>query len=401
MLQVFWQELGHRLARQVFNGQANRIADGSAKQAAAQRNLQSIFRERARVCHCPRVASLTWPPPASLPSLHVQVTSLDAMLIPKFWAEGRLHIERADAKSGVVRRWGWSNESLAAAEAHGVRRAEQAWAARSSGENVPARESRENYSDNGVPIREEVLGSEGEALITRNAYGARCLNTENVLFVDLDDEEVRTPWKVSITCFMLWCAAATWVTYPVLRWWATAAAVLAWLMLGQSALHALWRRAHLLPREHSWLRLHRFIQAHPEWHLRVYETPAGLRALAMHRTFSPREPAVEEAFEALNADKLYRRLCRVQQCFRARVSAKPWRIPGTSIGRMARNKWPVTGDALERRNAWIQQYERAASTVAACRYVGSLGTSGSCAHALAVQDVHDRLCRAQESLPLA
>ena len=31
-----------------------------------------------------------------------------------------------------------------------------------------------------------------------------------------------------------------------------------------------------------------FSEQHPDWHLRAYRTPAGLRVLAMHATFSPR-----------------------------------------------------------------------------------------------------------------
>ena len=33
----------------------------------------------------------------------------------------------------------------------------------------------------GVPIREEIVGRHGETVITRNSYGARCLNMPNVL----------------------------------------------------------------------------------------------------------------------------------------------------------------------------------------------------------------------------
>ena len=32
-----------------------------------------------------------------------------------------------------------------------------------------------------------------------------------------------------------------------------------------------------------------FLEKHPDWHLRIYRTPAGLRLLAMHQTFGPDE----------------------------------------------------------------------------------------------------------------
>ncbi len=37
-------------------------------------------------------------------------------------------------------------------------------------------------------------------------------------------------------------------------------------------------------------RLTKFIENHPEWHVRVYETPNGYRILAMHREFQPTIP---------------------------------------------------------------------------------------------------------------
>lgn len=37
-----------------------------------------------------------------------------------------------------------------------------------------------------MPIREEIIGRAGDAVITRNGYGACCLNVPNVLFGDVD-----------------------------------------------------------------------------------------------------------------------------------------------------------------------------------------------------------------------
>jgi len=36
-----------------------------------------------------------------------------------------------------------------------------------------------------VPIREEIVSRHGDTIITRNSYGARCLNTPNALFADI------------------------------------------------------------------------------------------------------------------------------------------------------------------------------------------------------------------------
>lgn len=39
-------------------------------------------------------------------------------------------------------------------------------------------------------------------------------------------------------------------------------------------------------------RIAAFLASHPDWRVRVYRTPAGLRLLARHRLFDPREPTV-------------------------------------------------------------------------------------------------------------
>ncbi|UXI69185.1 hypothetical protein [Tahibacter amnicola] len=56
-----------------------------------------------------------------------------------------------------------------------------------SGQNLRRRESREPYGlSQGLPIREEVLARHDEVVITRNSYGAQCLNTPDVLIADID-----------------------------------------------------------------------------------------------------------------------------------------------------------------------------------------------------------------------
>ncbi|MCX7806648.1 MAG: hypothetical protein N3A38_15900, partial [Planctomycetota bacterium] len=144
-----------------------------------------------------------------------------------------------------------------------------------------------------------------------------------------------------------------------------------------------------------------FLASHGDWHLRVYRTPAGLRLMAMHRTFDPDEPEVSEFFEALGTDPVYARMCFRQKCFRARVSPKPWRIGIAGHIRPSRGVWPVDADRLPERRRWIETYEDAARAYAACRYLESAGSGPVNARARAVQTVHDDLCRAESDLPIA
>jgi hypothetical protein len=51
---------------------------------------------------------------------------------------------------------------------------------------LPRREVRSNYGVEGVPIREQIVQRDGDVIITRNSYGALCLNSPDVLFADID-----------------------------------------------------------------------------------------------------------------------------------------------------------------------------------------------------------------------
>jgi hypothetical protein len=151
----------------------------------------------------------------------------------------------------------------------------------------------------------------------------------------------------------------------------------------------------------AWRRIRKFVADHPDWHFRVYRTPAGLRVLAVHQTFDPHAPAVKECFKALGTDTKYARMCLNQRCFRARVSPKPWRIGINAHIRPRPGVWPVNPDRLHQRSAWIADYEQAARDYASCRFIEALGSGIVNPTAHAIQLVHDQLCQVGSDLPIA
>ena len=238
-----------------------------------------------------------------------------------------------------------------------------------SGEKLPRREPKIPYNGaEGVPIREEIVSRHGETIITRNSYGARCLNTPNVLFADVDFQ-VDPSCRFTLAVFLLLLLAAVAMGWYLASWRAgSLLAVFGLLASGTVAtlLHRVLLRVRGGAEQAARHRVARFVDRRPEWNLRVYRTPAGLRVLATHRTFQPGEPEVGECFEELDTDPIYVRMCRNQQCFRARVSPKPWRM---GIGRHLRPRpgvWPVAPDRLPQRAAWIAEYEAAAERFSAC-----------------------------------
>jgi hypothetical protein len=155
------------------------------------------------------------------------------------------------------------------------------------------------------------------------------------------------------------------------------------------------------PRQRAKRRLEKFLAEHPDWSLRLYETPNGLRVLAVHDLFDPADPIVSEFFRAISADPIYVRMCLRQHCFRARVSPKPWRIGISQHLRPRPGVWPIDPDRLPERLEWIAAYEQAARPFASCRFLESLGSRTTHPTAAEVQQIHDSLCQAHATLPLA
>lgn len=318
------------------------------------------------------------------------------MIVPEYWAEARRQ-HRRNGKQITVRRFGWSDISTAQAETMAESRAEEALQRAVAGQSVLRREPKVAYNGaQGVPIREEILARQGDVVITRNAYGARCLNSPDVLFADIDFRTTGST-KAKFALFFAMAGAAA-----LLGWhfhsWATAAVltVLAMFLAGAIAdtFVRLRSRARGGPLRLARARIVRFVESHPAWSLRVYRTPSGLRVLATHQPFQPSDAAVQEFFSAIDADPLYVRMCLNQQCFRARLSAKPWRIGVASHMKPRPGVWPVRPERLRDRARWVAAYESRAADFAACTFLESLGSGVTHPKVDQVLALHDAECRA-------
>ena len=326
------------------------------------------------------------------------------MIVPEYWAEARQQVRRK-GRSITVRRFGWSDDGQGEAQAHAEERAREALDAILAGQNLPRRELRSNYGTHGVPIREQIVERHGDVVVTRNSYGALCLNTPDVLFADVDFEAAPSGCVLPLAA----CVAALAVGFAggSLLWgWKSGMGAAVLLLLASNAVALVLRRIAFAraggAERRALSRVESFAARHPDWHLRLYRTRAGLRVLVMHRTFSPREEEVGKLFAALQADGLYATMCRVQNCFRARLTAKPWRI---GIGKRIRPPvaaWSREQAFLPDRLAWIADYERKAMAFAACRFLKAFGDEARVdAKAARVRDLHDDMARAGSALALA
>lgn len=323
------------------------------------------------------------------------------MQIPRYWAEATAIARNRHRHSVTVRRFGWSDDSLQVAQAHAQQRLQEALARMGRPDEPRARESHpRGYSGaDGLPICEEILDTRGSAVLTRNSYGAHCLNTPDVLFADVDYVS-RFEGLVlgGVIVLSLLCGLS------LLAGWASVAYTIGLMLLILLLFSAYqnWARRPTVQHRRALRRIRRFASQHPDWGLRLYQTPAGLRVLVTHRPFTPSAPEVQALFDALRVDPLYRRMCQVQQCFRARVSAKPWRMGiSSSIAPNVRIKWPAPPQHAQYRATWVAVYEKAARQYAACRFVESLGCPEVDPGVQVVLDWHDELSQACSALPLA
>jgi hypothetical protein len=217
------------------------------------------------------------------------------------------------------------------------------------------------------PVEGELLDADGtpRALITRNSYGCLVLNTARALFVDIDLPE---PPRKSAGFFAVLFGKKT--EQPP----------------DDTALQAALAKAA------DWAR------ANAPWQWRAYRTRAGLRLLATHALFEPDAPGTDALFIALDADPLYRRLCKAQKCFRARLTPKPWRCGHHA----ATDRWPFADARSEQRfEKWKAAYIGASRDYATCELVATIGEAPTHQALSELVTLHDQAARVGSGLELA
>ncbi len=178
-------------------------------------------------------------------------------------------------------------------------------------------------------IKEEILHEiDSENIVTRNRYGAEILNCKKTMFIDVDN------------CYR--------------------------------GLFDIFRG--LTPKESTLKRIKKKTQRKDYSHLgfRVYETFKGFRVMVVHKDFNPKSNESDKMMRAFSADYLYKRLCKKQNCYRARLTPKPFRIDVKGIRIIFPKKDPIQEKRITK---WIEEYNSKSKNFSSCKLIFKHGRS--------------------------
>lgn len=194
------------------------------------------------------------------------------------------------------------------------------------------------------PIREEIVKEiDSDNIVTRNYYGALVLNTTSLSIFDIDQYQ-KSFWE---TLSFKKIDNKTGI-------------------IGK--LRDLFN-ANALPGT-TW---------------RIYETTKGIRLIVLGQYIQPSSKLFEEFSKKINADNLYAFMCQKQNCYRARLTPKPFRMKIDCI----KYRCPIPDGQETAYRSWVANYERESQNYAVCRLVDVLGTGSSDNFMV---NFHDQLC---------
>ncbi len=214
-----------------------------------------------------------------------------------------------------------------------------------------------------VEIREEIIAKiDDDNIITRNRYGALVLNSAHTMFVDIDTSHFS--WRINVfKPFLKIIRLFTKLKTP---------------------------DEEVLSHIDEQLKKAKFLNLYT----RVYKTPAGFRLLISGEDFDPRSAYSKNIMRQFYSDWTYANMCVQQNCYRARLTPKPWRIA------VKRPKiiFPLrTAEQDKIHTEWVENYQFKSEPFAACQFLKDYGKPQQ----NNVIDYHDKFCKALTDLPLA
>lgn len=365
------------------------------------------------------------------------------MNIPSFWAvhtievpyEKRTGKDKALRKRNAkIRRYGWSDDSVEFAKQQAIDRCEEAKKVLLTTGSVKQVEPRGSYAVAGLPIREEVVQKylDLNCVTTINVYGATCLNSEDVMILDIDNEDLQSAYvqKTYTTSnsapkdfSLLWALLPPLLLMVSARISGTPiGGGLQIFIIGILVGFFVFLIFYINTRRFKKWFIEQggpdgmldsfilpFIDRYPQIVFNIYRTPLGYRLIELNNVYSSNDTTVQCCFDELPVDPQYAQLCQIQNCFRARVTAKPWNIKECEPRIPYRDFWADNSE-LREREEWLVHYHELAASYAACRFIKQVGTrpsaiadSGKAKTHDYIDDVvalHDELSLSRSALPV-
>lgn len=323
------------------------------------------------------------------------------MLIPKYWKHIAKTVEGIDmtkckrhwnsGNKAYISSWGYSNESEDDALSKAHERLE---------ETIQALQNPQDdkfYYPHAV-IKEDIVrtiddhrsdgqkngGKKSTAIITRNRYGALILNTDQLMFIDIDTPEME---KGEPSFFQK--------------------------IFGKKFV---WKEVSAEDKqlfvESKINEIEVFTSNHADFGCKIYKTFAGLRVIVTHKPFDADSEEVQQIFDALGADPLYQKLCQSQRCFRARLTPKRWRMKESEVLNKPELTFRITNDMIEHWESsdekrlkqydhWTQVYDKASDKYASCEFIEQFGSTKISEELSDLVELHDSYTNAYSTRPLA
>lgn len=289
------------------------------------------------------------------------------MQFHRYWARGESTVNGPQG-SGTFHACGHSDISLEDALRDARERAASIGQRVMLGESLDA--SRQYYAD-GRPLKEEIieeLQEEGQtvAIISRNSYGCLVLNTTSIFFADIDQpRKSESSEPPPIVDKLLGFLKKQKVLEPLVE------------NLGlespQNFEQNLVEKIEDLVRHDSSLLI------------RLYRTKHGYRAVMLNEQIPCNQARSSKLLDWLGSDQLYVALCRSQDCYRARLTPKPWRCGY----HQPPQKFPFQDSQRGQFEDWLRQYESISKEYATCALIGDFGSGTVDPLAEKIIQVHD------------
>ncbi len=266
------------------------------------------------------------------------------MRVFKYWAEyGR--ILNVDGFQQYSKARGGSNVSVEDAEQRAIEKLDKAQQII----NGLARKDKDYEAD----IVEEIIERlDDKNVVTRNRYGALVLNSTNHVFIDIDD---YVP------------------------------GILDWLLKPRIP-----KKQLLLQKIEQTMNKPKY--AHHGF--RLYETAKGYRLMVSNMGYEARSSESKALMKNFGADYIYEWLCISQNCYRARLTPKPFRIKQKALRVIFPNR---TEQQQKEHEAWFAEYENLSRGYSTCRLVKQMGPLTT----NRVIEYHDRMTGIRNNYRLA